>query len=170
MFSVRKFNGRFANKVLLYATLRERAHFPDNYQCVSWVGQQLFGLDDPPREGASDQIVHYPLHSDGYSKQKMQRLFQPTDKVRQLVSPTIDNLREAGHTLIGVHLRRGDYGTFRRYSARWCFIAPCIWYVEWLRANLRRFHKPIIILTSDEIEKVEPEFQEFDICDDEGGT
>ena len=161
MFSIKKFKGRFGNQLLLYSTLRERAHFPDNYQCVPWVGQQLFGLNDPKVEGESTIISQYSFHSDGYAKQLFQRLFVPTDIVEAPLYAPIETLREQGHTLIGVHLRRGDYGTFRRYSARWCFVAPCVWYIEWLRANLKRFHKPILVLSSDDIEAVTPEFSEF---------
>ena len=67
----------------------------------------------------------------------------------------VDRLRAGGRTVIGLHLRRGDYGTFRRRSARWAFVAPTWWYIDWLEQNRHRFPESVLLIASDDLPAVQ---------------
>lgn len=156
MLRINKFHGRFANQLLLYATLRQRAG--DDYQCAPWIGQKLFGLDDPKIEGPGENLKDFAKHSKDYDKVLFQHLFVPTQSVRYRAHRLFDAL--PGKTTIGLHLRRGDYGTFRRKSARWCFVAPTEWYKEWLEHN--DIKNAVLVICSDEPDKVLDDFSGYD--------
>lgn len=157
-YTVRQFGkkGRFANQLFQYAHLRQES--PGEYQCPPWVGQYLFGLTDPPvTKGAQDLGYRFPLNADYYDKDLFRFLFRPAVRCG-----VVSDLQAKGRTVIGLHLRRGDYGTFRRRSARWCFVAPSAWYLDWLKENVGRFASPILYIASDEPDKVMPDFAEYD--------
>ncbi len=62
-----------------------------------------------------------------------------------------------GGLVVGIHLRRGDYGE------RFFFIAPTSWFVDWLN-ELRQDHPNLTVyIASDEFEKVAPDFADFDV-------
>jgi len=146
--------GRFANQLFQYAYLRQESK--GDYQCPPWVGQILFNLDDPtPTKGTPELSYKFPLHSSYYNKELFQSLFRPKSQLRQMLNSEI-NLRRKGRTLIGLHLRRGDYGGFKRKSARWCFVAPSQWYLDWL--DVRKIDNPILFISSEESEALCKDF------------
>ena len=150
--------GRFANQLFQYAYLRIVSK--GDYGCAPWIGQVLFGHQDPAPGEGRDISGRFPKHSSFYAPHKefFRSLFQPVEWIRKLLE-----IDRQGRTLIGLHLRRGDYGTFKRQSARWCFVAPAEWYVQWLNANLDRFDNPAVIVVSDEREKVIDDFSRFPV-------
>lgn len=152
--------GRFVNQLFQYAHLRQRAREAGaDYCCPPWIGQKLFGLPDlPVTKEAVDIGYKFPLDAAWYDREMFRDLFRPAMPLY-----TVKDLQQSGRTVIGLHLRRGDYGTFRRKSARWCFAAPTDWYREWLSENLARFVKPILYIASDEPEKVIGDFAQYDI-------
>ena len=151
--------GRFANQLLQYAHLRQRAIQENtDYCCPAWIGQKLFKLADTPiTPDAVDIGFKFPLDADWYDPDLFCSLFQAA-----LPLNTVAELQHAGRTVIGLHLRRGDYGTFTRRSARWAFVAPTDWYQQWLDGNLPRFANPILYVASDEPEKVLGDFSAYD--------
>lgn len=155
--------GRFANQVLQYAHLRQRGrHNPDGYCCPPWVGQELFGLKDPPPvSGAVDIGYKFPLDSAWYDKELFRGLFKPVTPPENVVD---HYQRFENRTVIGLRLRRGDYGTFRRKSARWAFVAPTYWYLDWLEQNFHRLNNTILFIASDEPDKVVGDFKHYDVC------
>ena len=175
--------GRFANQLFQYAYLRLTS--PQGYQCAPWVGQYLFGHDDPTvtfkfwqakerklyeAEKSNlatldnvDLVGHFQYHTKYYAthKEAFRALFQPTEAIKEVVRPQVDALRAAGRTLVGLHLRRGDYGSFRRKSARWCFVAPSDWYRKWLDVNLPSLVDPIVFIASDDLDGVLGDFDDY---------
>ena len=161
MLGIRKFKGRFGNQLLRYATLRTEAG--DDYQCCPWVGRTLFGLDDPPFERGTESLTWFARNSSYYDLRQFRALFQPTPAMHERVYPMMEMLRDLGHTAIGLHLRRGDYGSFHRRSARWCFVSPTAWYLDWLRQNLSRFDSPVLVVASDDLPCVLPDFDDYPV-------
>jgi hypothetical protein len=146
--------GRFANQVFQYAYLRQESK--GDYQCPAWDGQELFGLDDPvPTRGATELTYKFPKHSRYYDKRLFRRLFRFDRKFSQPMDDVINGMRK-GHTLVGLHLRRGDYGTFKRKSARWCFVAPVEWYLACL--DELKLNNPLLFIASEEAEHLSAEF------------
>ena len=146
--------GRFANQLFQYAYLRQEAK--DEYQCPSWIGQTLFGLNDPaPDKNAVEIGYRFPKHSSYYDKELFKSLFVPIDGIKNEIDKYIKQFKQ-GRILVGLHLRRGDYGTFRRKNARWCFVAPSQWYLDWLAD--REFSEPVIFIASEEAEKLSDDF------------
>jgi len=147
---------------LQYATLRQRAGA--EYQCAPWPGQHLFGLTDPSVQGVGEDCPVFPKDSRDYDKALFRRLFVPTQSVHYRVTRFIDTLRGRGHTLVGLHLRRGDYGTFTRPSAKWCFVAPTQWYTDWISDHYDKLHDPVFIIASDEPQKVLADFRAYHVA------
>jgi len=185
--------GRFANQVFQYAFLRIYAKINNfDYQVPEWVGQYLFGHDDPlitnklplvsenftngPYDGSDSAVAGVkppPKNVDirGYFQYQtkfflpyqeyFRSLFIPIPEVSRIVKKTYFNLKSRGNTIIGFHLRRGDYGTFKRLDQGIFFITPCEWYLDWLKKNWDRFDKPVLFLASDEINKVKNNFAKY---------
>lgn len=146
--------GRFANQLFQYAYLRQESG--GEFQCPAWIGQSIFGLNDPlPTKGTSELTYRFPLNSSYYDKKLFRKLFIPNLELKKILDSEIDQYKKNG-TLVGIHLRRGDYGTFRRKSARWCFVAPTQWYLDWLKEH--RIKNPIIFIASEEAENLHGEF------------
>jgi len=185
--------GRFANQVFQYAFLRIYVAINNfDYQVPPWIGQYLFGHNDPsidqflplvndslnnhlydaskstiagnknPR-GNIDIIGYFQYHTSFYAQHQayFRKLFNPTSKIVSVVGKTINILRTKGNTIIGCHLRRGDYGTFTRDSAKCFFVAPSIWYLRWLDENWEKLDKPVLFIASDELDKVKSDFKKY---------
>ena len=148
MMTMRKLGkkGRFANQLFQYAYLRQESG--GKYQCPAWTGQLVFKLDDPaPTVGTPELSYKFPKHSSYYNKKLFRSMFKPKRQLRMLLDDAIHE-KAKGHTLVGLHLRRGDYGSFKRKSARWCFVAPVDWYLSWLRE--RDIKNPILFISSED--------------------
>jgi hypothetical protein len=177
-------NGRFGNQVLQYAFLRIYAHrYGLTVQTPPWIGQQLFGFDDPPITKSLPLFVdevdgttvldklptpvrnvdlyaycQYPTRYLVRDRPMFRSLFVPVKEIGEPIDAAIQEMRQ-GRTLIAIHLRRGDFG-HGRY-----FVAPGAWYQKWLRENWDRWDKPLLYIASDEIDQVLPDFTEFSpIC------
>ena len=82
-------------------------------------------------------------------------LFIPIPEIKLRLDYAVDRLRSMGKTIVGLHLRRNDFG----YSP--FFIAPNIWYKEWLEGIWKSLDKPILFIATDEPDKVISDFQEY---------
>jgi hypothetical protein len=105
--------------------------------------------------------MRFPLDARYYKRDFFRSLFQPTDEVLSRISPSLRMLQDMGHQLVGIHLRRGDYGTFKRKSARWCFVAPSEWYRTWLYEH--NAEKAILLIASDD-KGVVNEFRGYNVA------
>jgi FkbM family methyltransferase len=91
-------------------------------------------------------------------KDYVRSLFKPTTEVETKMEGAIACLRSLGKTVVGLHLRRGDYCQFNTTP----FLpAPSEWYKEWLRGFWENLDEPVLFVASDEIEKVIEDFAEY---------
>ncbi|MEG3845592.1 FkbM family methyltransferase [Microcoleus sp. herbarium19] len=176
-------NGRFANQIFQYAFLKIYAKEHNlRVETPAWIGQYLFGCNDSPisqhlpvvSEETNNLLEARIPHAKetfknvdfwGYfqyrtkyyaaHKEYFRSLFKPVPEVETKMKEALDCLRSRGKTIVGLHLRRGDYG----YSD--FFIAPSEWYREWLKGLWETLDEPILFIASDEPEKVLSDFQEY---------
>ena len=176
-------NGRFANQLFQYAFLKcyGRTH-GQRVETPAWIGQKLFGHADPAisrslpelRERSNlltealvpnapepfrnvDFWGYFQYNTRYYAPQRdyFRSLFRPTPAVLAQVQPMVERLRRRGKTVVGLHLRRGDYG-YEHF-----FVAPTAWYLEWLRGLWPTLEDPVLFIASDEPAKVLADFAEF---------
>lgn len=176
-------NGRFGNQIFQYAFLKIYGREHDlSIETPKWIGQYLFGHSDPSvscqlpqmREGTHDfaeSIIsksqtsfkgvdfegYFQYHTKYYAPHKkyFRSLFQPIPEIKEKMMEALSKLRSMGKTVVGLHLRRGDY----RYGP-W-FLAPSEWYKEWLQNSWKSLEKPILFIASDEPETVRNYFAEY---------
>jgi FkbM family methyltransferase len=176
-------NGRFGNQIFQYAFLRIHARQHHlSYQAPPWIGQQLFGHQDPPvtcrmplfRETSNniDQAVipnsresfrhhdlwgYFQYHTSFYApyKEFFRSLFEPLPALKNALEVAHDRLRSLGKTVVGLHLRRGDYG------AGYFFVAPTKWYLDWLDIIWPTLEEPVLFIASDEPDSVLAEFSAY---------
>jgi FkbM family methyltransferase len=176
-------NGRFANQVFQYAFLKVYAQEHDlRVETPQWIGQFLFGHQDSSitrkyREFkettnilSQAKIPHstiplknrdlwgyFQYHTQYYKPHKshFRSLFQPTAKIEQQLRPGLKRLQLNGKTVVGLHLRRGDYG-YEHF-----FVAPSAWYLEWLKGLWETLDNPVLFIASDQPEIVVKDFAEY---------
>ena len=162
--------GRSANQCFRYMFLEKYAREHGlELQTPEWIGQRLFGIENPPisvdlpewRETGGglvqptppegDELVnrdfygHCQYHTgiyDLHEQTRICKMFQPVPELLERVKPARGRLRGMGSTVIGIHLRRGDYG--RRIFP----VIPVAWYQAWLRENWKRFDDPVLFIAS----------------------
>jgi FkbM family methyltransferase len=150
-----------------------------------WIGQTLFGHADhsivrrmpilqeweavlgnhshtfdfagPPPLANLDLCGYFQGPTDTFApyKEYFQSLFEPMPTVRLRLQAALERLRTTGRTVVGLHLRRGDYG----YG--YFFLAPNAWYREWLARLWPTLDHPVLFLASDRPEEVKGEFADF---------
>ena len=177
--------GRFGNQLFQYMFLRLYAlKYNLTIQTPAWIGQTLFGFTEPPVTGAyplvqmPNRLVpcwldpelretmpltdvdvkgYFQYHTRYYAEHKsvIRSLFRPVPAVEAAVRPGLERLRSRGKTLVGLHLRRGDFG--RNHH----FVAPAQWYKDWLKGFWETLDEPVLFLASDEPEAVAREFAEY---------
>ena len=69
--------------------------------------------------------------------------------------PALSQLKARGHTLVAIHLRRGDFGKLPFP------IAPTAWYLKWLSQVWQSLDKPILYIASDDIDRVLSDFKAY---------
>ncbi|MBW8001523.1 MAG: hypothetical protein FVQ80_05825 [Planctomycetes bacterium] len=176
-------DGRFANQIFQYAFLRDYARKHDlDYETSGWVGQHLFGHKDNPvsaelpqvkektpfAEGTFDinsgqrlsnvDIGGYFQYDISWAQQEIgffRSLFRPVGLVKSEMEKGLAKLRSKGKTIVGLHLRRGDFGY------EYFFIAPSRWYLEWLEQIWDELDEPVLFIASDEPGKVVGDFSKY---------
>jgi hypothetical protein len=164
-------NGRFGNQLLQYAFLKLYA---DQHNLVAqsydWMGRDLFGFDDPfpgerfpsldeskvdlfaslngsaPVHANHDLIGYFCRHTAQWQDRAsaFRALFQPRPLVQDWLQPAMADLAARGRTLVGVHIRRGDFGS----GPFW--IAPTGWYLRWLETIWSGLDAPVLYIASDD--------------------
>jgi FkbM family methyltransferase len=176
-------NGRFANQIFQYAFLKIYAQEHDlKVETPHWIGQVLFGHQDPSltrqypefREESNllseakipqltsplqnrDLWGYFQYHTQYYKPHQnyFRSLFQPTSKIQQKLTPALQRLKVEGKTIVGLHLRRGDYG-YEHF-----FVAPNAWYKEWLNGFWQTLEDPVLFIASDDLASVIQDFAEY---------
>ncbi|WP_284638266.1 alpha-1,2-fucosyltransferase [Paenibacillus silviterrae] len=183
--------GRFGNQVFQYAFVKVYAHkYNLRVETPEWIGQYLFGHKDPPIQAKYKHIMdkklrkvphlltarkpHYKnvdlkgyflFHPQVYASYKsyFRSLFQPVPEVRSVVEKGLGLLKSRGNTIVGLHLRRGDFlaNQHRKRYQKFFPVVPNEWYIAWLRSIWGKLDNPVLFIASDEPELVLPDFREF---------
>jgi hypothetical protein len=143
-------------------------------QVRPWIGTHLFGLVDPPvsvalptcvertEDGSiysqaappvGDELLDHDFigygqhHTSYYTPDERVfwcDLFRPAKHVASRLEPAIDKLVYDNGTVVGLHIRRGDYGkgTFP--------LTPIDWYLQWLKENWGRFYRPRLFVATED--------------------
>ena len=176
-------NGRFGNQIFQYAFLKIYAkehHL--RVETPEWIGQYLFGHKDPGISRELPVVVektndlekayipgvkepfknvdfwgYFQYHTQYYADNKdyFTSLFIPGKDLLIKMQVGCDRLRSRGKTIVGLHLRRGDYG----YGSY--FVAPSEWYKEWLVDLWKTLDEPVLFIASDEVDKVLNDFADY---------
>jgi hypothetical protein len=177
-------NGRFGNQLFQYAfqqILSRQVGMKS--QSPKWIGQELFGRYDPPvdaslplcAEGRDfeeaifpaklfakpsrsfDLFGYFQFHTSHYApyRELYRLLFQPISAIEKPLKQAVDQVRQFGETLVGLHLRRGDYGLGP------FFVPPNSWYLDYLRQIWPSLNNPVLFIASDEPDKVMEDFENF---------
>ena len=178
--------GRFGNQIFQYAFLRIYAkQFGLNYEVPPWIGQDLFGLQDPPisqelpviKEVEQKKLSklfseqdprfvnvdfrgYFQFHTSAYApyKEFFRSLLQPSDQIESQLEEGMEKLRSKGKTVVGLHLRRGDYVNHNNFIF---YPPPTDWYKKWLQDHWKFLDHPVLFLASDDVESVIGDFSEF---------
>lgn len=167
--------GRFGNQLFQYAFLRTYANKHNcQLQLPAWVGNELFGTMEPKPtadlktyKSNSSGLKHGTPPTDeslvnrdfeGYTQyhtsyyaqfcKQITEMFCPVPKILRRLFPAADRLREGAETIVGIHLRRGDYG-------RNIFpITPTAWYLGWLEQHWEHLLNPKLFIATESPELV----------------
>jgi FkbM family methyltransferase len=154
-------------------------------QTSEWIGQYLFGHQEPVVSRELPQVKdpyseiddlakslkdnsttpytnvdfwgYFQYHTSCYAphKEYFRSLFQPVPGVKTKLQLALQSLHAKGKTVVGLHLRRGDYG-YNEF-----FITPNEWYKKWLQEIWGSLEQPVLFIASDEIDKVIGDFREY---------
>ena len=177
-------HGRFANSLFQYAAMRIYAneHFCD-LQVPQWIGTELFGLNDTPvachlppyheknvdgtcltqgippegNELVNHDFCGYGQYHTAYYRRHcsfFRDLYRPVKSIRERLQPAVDRLRKPDATIIGLHLRAGDYGRLIFYRT------PVEWYLDWLKNNWSEYQNPVLFIAAED-RKLVDRFAEY---------
>lgn len=175
--------GRFAHNVLEYILLRLYAEkYGYRLETPDWVGGSFFELNDPPPSGPLppwlfpgrtinglitgdlsrpppfNRDILSPLflleHKETY-RARVQSWLRPRRVWAPYLEPALERLRTTGNTLVALHIRRGDFVTFK-YP-----ITETAWYVAWLQELWPQLDRPVLYLASDDLASVRDAFAQF---------
>ncbi len=93
-------------------------------------------------------------------EEELRSSVKPTPDVQVFLKPAVKRLRTRGKTVVGIHLRRGDFTT-SRMKQNFELIPPTSVYVNWLRSIWTSLEDPVLFVASDDINAVVPAFKEF---------
>jgi len=164
-------HGRFGNQIFQYMFLHVYAKRHNlDVQIPPWCGQHLWGTTDPPvtanlptyhernaNGGMSEQFP--PINDEavnrdwaGYGQFHMSWYRDEQDFIRSLFTPTaaslarvsspLATLKSLGNTLVGMHIRRGDYGRLLYHRT------PIHWYHQLLHQIWPSLNNPVLFVAS----------------------
>jgi len=129
------------------------------------VSTPLFGADELANPAA--RLAGHDLwgtclfHTQHYRphKELLRKLYTPKPELETPLIDLTNKLRQKGKTIVGVHIRLGDYWQYPDYSL--AFIPSIEWYQTWLRALWPTLDQPVLLLCSDQVERLVPSFREY---------
>lgn len=86
-------------------------------------------------------------------------LFQPVSDLKLALEDSLNNLRSQGKTIVGIHIRQGDY--LRQPRTNFTLVFPTKWYCEWLDGIWNELEEPVLFLCSDELDSIIDDFEKF---------
>lgn len=93
-------------------------------------------------------------------KEYFQSLFQPVSDLKSSLEDGLNLLRSKGKTIVGIHIRRGDFITLPH--AGFTLAVPSKWWCDWLDSVWSEFENPVLFLCSDDLDSVIHDFEKFD--------
>ncbi len=100
-----------------------------------------------------------PTHLLESHKAYFRSLFQPVQELRSPLDEALRVIRSKGKTVIGIHIRRGDFITEPRPG--FALVFPAKWYREWLDSLWNKLKDPVLYVCSDDLNSILPEFESF---------
>jgi hypothetical protein len=119
-------------------------------------------VDLPPRLEQDDRLQHprpptedeyvkhdfqgYAQHHTSYyraDRNYIRKLFRPVGSVAQRLRPAVEKLHAGSRTVVGIHLRRGDYGRQSFY------VTPVQWYLITLAELWPTLHNPVLFVATE---------------------
>jgi hypothetical protein len=82
-------------------------------------------------------------------------LFKPIVQIEQRLKTPLTKLQSQGQTLVGLHIRLGDYGTYPY------LIAPSKWYLSYLATLWETLENPVLFIASDDLDQAIKDFKEY---------
>lgn len=165
--------GRFGNQIFQYAALSIYAkQYGLTAQVpVDWIGREIFNVEAgpittklPTRNFGKDKTSIFGEHAKAELENKdiagyfqypttwynqhhefFCDLFKPQSSVEKTAEEILADIKGDAKTLIGIHIRKGDYGKGKFQ------IAPVQWYLDWLKNNWDELERPKLFIASDEI-------------------
>jgi len=92
-------------------------------------------------------------------KEFFRSLFQPVSDLKSPLEDGLNLLRSKGKTIIGIHIRRGDF--IREPLARYTLVVPSKWWCNWLDSIWSELENPVLFLCSDDIDSIIHDFDKF---------
>jgi hypothetical protein len=92
-------------------------------------------------------------------KERFLSLLQPVTCLKDSLAVGASRLRSLGRTIVGVHIRRGDF-LVSFMCQRFELVVPLERYREWLRSLWPTLDEPVLLLATDD-EEILPYFAEF---------
>jgi len=92
-------------------------------------------------------------------KDYIRYLFQPVSDLKLALEEGLATLRSKGKTIIGIHIRRGDY--INQVRSGFTLVFPESWYCQWLDQIWNDLEDPVLFICSDDLERVLPAFEKF---------
>ena len=184
-------NGRFANQLFQYAFIKMYAMRHNlSCATPQWDGQGLFGRRDldlptyPLREVRfyafdNDDLALWdyadrPLYADfwGYFQELppcwqphrafLRSIFSLQGNLQAEVNAALAQITNDGeHTLVAIHVRRGDFVKAAEDGLEWYRPIPTAAYLAWLRALWPTVKSPVLYVATDDSDNVIREFAEF---------
>ncbi|RCW43016.1 alpha-1,2-fucosyltransferase [Paenibacillus prosopidis] len=184
-----KGHGRFGNQVLQYGFLKIYAsRYSLKVKTHPWIGQYLFGHQDPPvtrkypiltssdiSKIKTNKLLgsknppfvnvdlqgQFMMHANRYKpyKKLFRSLFQPTPGIYDQVNKGMLELRKRGKTVVGLHVRRGDFLNYKNHPRN--FPVPTSWYIKWLKQIWPTLENPVLFIASDDLDSVLSKFKRY---------
>jgi len=92
-------------------------------------------------------------------KEYFRSLFQPVSDLKSGLEDGLNLLRSKGKTLVGIHVRRGDFITIPQ--AGFTLAVPSKWWCDWLDNMWGKFENPVLFLCSDDLDSILHDFERF---------
>ncbi|NEP47850.1 MAG: alpha-1,2-fucosyltransferase [Moorea sp. SIO3C2] len=92
-------------------------------------------------------------------QQYFRSLFEPVIDIKSPLEDGLNSLRSKGKTIVGIHIRRGDY--IKQTRLGYTLVFPTKWYCEWLEGIWEQLEDPVLLLCSDDLDSIISDFDKF---------
>lgn len=92
-------------------------------------------------------------------KDYFRSLFQPVSNLKYALDEGLTFLRSRGKTIVGIHIRKGDFITVP--MAGFTLVVPAKWWCDWLDQIWDDLESPVLFLCSDDLDSVRDEFDKY---------